>query len=479
MAIGESYISRLPDHRGFFLVPVDDAIHTTPPSRPRHTVVVVIDGLRRDFAAKMHSVEKLRAAGQCRTSDVGPISVSRPVYAVISTGLEQDRTGSRNNDETSPLAAESIWEVARDAQLEVSGVSELPWWEQLFPKGFSRYDSKALPLVDLNLWHPLYVDSAGHDAGARSQAYADAAARADRELSALLDELDLAQDLVLLTADHGHSELGGHGGPDPEIREVLSCFAGRGVAHVEGDAAPIPSRTLAPALAVLLGVRFPKHMRALEDDLDQIFGIADANAFTPEYLQDRRAAIAHFRDANKQAIAAWLGHEGSWSDLYARERTKQIARGAVFAIAALALFAFVERKRKPLFLIAWMGSIALLTVALHIVVRGSFDWTAINVREGYIRAASILCAAVGFAAIALHALIHRDLAKLVRDQLTLVFVAIALDLLPPIAFGWHLGFPLPGPTFLLYPFIGSIFLAVHALLALVLIIAAAVAQRWR
>ena len=50
----------------------------------------------RDAAAKAD-------AGSVAT-EVGPISVSRPVYAVISTGLEQDRTGARKNLDRSELA---------------------------------------------------------------------------------------------------------------------------------------------------------------------------------------------------------------------------------------------------------------------------------------------------------------------------------------------------------------------------------------
>ena len=119
--LSETYVSRLPNHAGYHLVSVEDPLPAAlraPGVRPRHTVLVVIDGLRLDLATTMASVQRLRAEGQCRRTDVGPLSVSRPVYAVMSTGLEQDRTGSRNNDDQSPLAAESIWQVARQAGRE-------------------------------------------------------------------------------------------------------------------------------------------------------------------------------------------------------------------------------------------------------------------------------------------------------------------------------------------------------------------------
>ena len=34
---------------------------------------------------------------------MGTYTVSRPVYALLSTGLEVDRTGARNNEQTAPL----------------------------------------------------------------------------------------------------------------------------------------------------------------------------------------------------------------------------------------------------------------------------------------------------------------------------------------------------------------------------------------
>jgi hypothetical protein len=294
-----------------------------------------------------------------------------------------------------------------------------------------------------------------------------------------LATLDLQQDLVIVTADHGHSDHGGHGGPDPEIREVLTCFAGRGVAHKK-DPGAIHSRTIAPALAVLLGLRFPKHMRAGEDDLDQIFELIDPAAFTPEYLADRRAAVELFRAENARAIAAWLGEPGSWSDLYEHERTKQIARAFAFAAVVLvALIASIRRRKLELrgaaFLIAWIAAIAAACVLFHIAVRGTFDWTAINIREHYLRAAFLICSVTGVFGLLAHFAIHRSWSRMANDQLTLTAVALALELLVPISVGWRLGFPLPGPVWLLYPFAGSIFLATCAILALIIELTSAAA----
>ncbi len=233
--LGDSYIDRLPDHRGYWLVPVDDAVAAPRPTPPRHTIVIVVDGERYDAAHGMASAARLAKLGTCAPTNVGTISVSRPVYALLSTGLEVDRTGARNNDDKSPLAAESIWEIARQSGLVVKGIGELPWWRELFPRGFDdftvapdtddHFANLGARLGDLNLIHPVYVDETGHDHGAASPEYRAAVARVDGEIGRLLDQVDFERDLVVLTADHGHSPTGGHGGMAPEIVTVLTCFA--------------------------------------------------------------------------------------------------------------------------------------------------------------------------------------------------------------------------------------------------------------
>ena len=475
VTIGEGYISRLPDHRGRFLVAVPDRVEVPLPQRPRRTVFVMIDGLGEAFARPLRSVTRLAARGQCRVTDVGPISVSRPVYAVLSTGLEQDRTGARNNDEQSPLAAESIWEVARAAGLHVSGVSDVPWWQQLFPRGFDDYavrpqheDFFILPSSsDLRLIHPAYIDHAGHDHGSASPQYAAAVARVDAELTGLLDRLDLEQDLVVLTADHGHSATGGHGGPGPQIAHVFTCFAGRGVAH-RSEAAKIHAHAIAPTLALLLGLRFPTHMRAGEDDLDEALKIVDPTQVSPAYLADRRAAVQRFRRENIISIATWLGRPGQWHELYAARRRHQWLRAAAVALVIVVGFLLAARRRRlgrsALGLAVWCLTVLLATAAVHVLLLGSLDWTAINTRERYFVWAPIVCLVPATLALAARAWHLRDAPRLLADQCTLMLLTLAIDLGHIATFGWPLGFPLPGPTLLLLPFLASFCVVVHALL---------------
>ena len=478
---GETYIGRLPDHRGRRLVAVDDAVRAVAPPRPRRTVVIVIDGLRRDSALGMKSVAALRSHGQCRSMDVGPLTVSRPVYAILSTGLEADRTGSRNNDETSPLAAESIWEIARQAGLEVVGASHLPWFGQLFPQGFTRYHRTEPmaedifarePLGDLTLFHPIYVDESGHSYGAASSRYAAAVARADEEVSRLLERTDLTKDVVVFTADHGHTARGGHGGGQPEIKEVLTCYAGPGIVRTDALDA-LDARAFAPTLALRLGLRFPRHMRAGEDGLDAMFDIVDLGK-TPEYAAERRASVTRFRDENARTLEDWLGSPpGTWSRLYERESARRSRRMWTGLVLLGTIFVGVSRRsglpwKSILTSAAWVVALYGGAGLLHVAVRGSFDFTAVNSRASYVPAVLAVGLAAGTLAIAVHLAVWRNGARLLRDQLSALSLWLGVNVLHPLAFGWPLGFPLPNRELLLFPFFGAILLVSGGLLTVVL-----------
>jgi hypothetical protein len=475
LGLGESYIGRLSNHAGYFLVAVNDEVQGPTPPRPRRAFFILVDGLRRDSAETMVSTRRLERAGQCRISDQGSYTVSRPVYALLSTGLEVDRHGSRNNEETSPLAAESIWEIARESGLRVAGSSHLPWFRQLFPRGFDRFDVaeshaanvfQAGELLDVNLFHPLYVDDAGHHHGGASVEYAAALARADREIEQLLDRIDLSQDLVALTADHGHRDEGGHGGAQPDVRQVLTCFAGPNVAR-RSDRASLDGRVTAPALALLLGLRFPRHMRAGEDGLDALWEIGAPEKLGERYLADRHAAVGRFREANRAALEGWVGlpGKGTWDQLYAQAERPQTFRLVLVTIAALVILA-VRARRRPLQTLGYVAGAALALYLAHRIALGVFDYTVVNRRERFIALA--LAAAVSSALVVTvaHARIVRSREHLTEEMVTGVALLLLANLGHIFVYGWPLGFPLPPPALRYAPFYGAITLVGFALVAL-------------
>ena len=494
--LGERYISRLPQHAGYFLVPVADEVRVPVPSRPRHTAFIVVDGLRRDAAEGMAVTQQLARAGQCRVSDQGSFTVSRPEYALLSTGLEVDRTGSRNNDLTAPLAAESIWQVARASGLRVSGSSHLPWFAQLFPGGFDRFthleahaanvfDESNGELLDVNVFHPLYVDENAHHHGAASSEYAAAVARVDLEIAGLLARMDLTKDLVVLTADHGHRDAGGHGGAQVEIRNVLVCFAGPGIAR-RTDRAGFDGRSTAPALALLLGVPFPRHMRAGDDGLDVLWDIAASEPSEPSnaaYLADRHAAVERFRAENRRALEGWLGSApGTWPRLYEREANAQNGRAALIAILATLAFAGIFRARRLTLRataasVLWLAAALLTLWLVHRLVLGDLDFTVINLREQFVPRAALVTFSAALVAVAGHVLALRRPERLAGDLLMLVALLLVANVGHVFVYGWPLGFPLPGQAARYFPFLGAIALATYALVAAVVIVRDARAAR--
>jgi hypothetical protein len=503
--LGGSWSDRLSDHRGFYLVPVRDAV--APPARaalaaqlPRRGVLVVVGGLGCEETRAMPALATLRARGQCLRTYVGAFSVSQPVYGVLSTGLEQDRTGARNNEPpASQLRAESIWSVARQAGLSVSAISELSWWQRLFPgdpggaDAFSTYVTRPrsdnyftqVPPADLMLIHPLYVDEAGHQGGAASAGYRQAVARADREIAGLITTLDLTRDLLVVTADHGHTLRGGHGGEQPRVTHVLTCYAGPGVRR-STELGEMHSTSVAPSLALLLGLRFPAHMRAglrgseADDDLDVLWRLTDAAAFPAEYMADRRQAVARFREENRDRLLRWSGGESSWSGFYEQHRQAQRRRELLALAVALALLGLLARYpvrpgrpagagpivRDALLCVAWVLAIYLALYLLTVALRGSFDATAVNQKGPFICFGLELSAAVLTGAGLLHLWLRRSLAVLRADALTLIVVTLTLSLGHPAVFGWHLGFPIPPSEFIYFPYFAALFLFTLCFLAL-------------
>ncbi len=478
MGLGWSYGARLSTHAGFFPVRVADAVGEVPGlHRPRRTVLVVFDGLGHEEAQGMRSMARLRARGQCRKTDVGGLPLSRPVYAVLSTGLEADRTGARDNDDSLPLAAESVWEVAREAGLSVGAVSELSWWRELFPGGFDAYEmlDKSVDYfqhsaaVDLQVIHPLYIDEAGHDGGAASPKYQAAVERADRELEGFLGEVDLTKDLVVVTADHGHSLRGGHGGRQDRVANVLTCYAGVGVRH-DDTMGTLRSTTIAPSLALLLGLRFPANMRAGDDDLDALWDIADPAGFPVNYLDERRRSVERFRAANTAQVQQWMpASGGSWDRFYAEQRLLQLRAAApLLALMLLLLWSHVDGHRRlaretgagrgALFGLAFVLGFFAVTVALQVLLHGSFDLSSITHREEFISFTVLLGVLWSAGATFSHLLLRRSFGALLLDLSAVSLIGTLLCLMHPAALGWRMGFPMAPPELYFFPYFAALFL---------------------
>lgn len=234
--------------------------------------------------------------------------------------------------------------------------------------------------------------------------------------------------------------------------------------------------TVGPALALLLGLRFPADMRAGDDDLDALWDIADVDG---GYREERRAAVERFRADNLAQLRAWSPDSaGSWDRFYAWHRGQQIIRVLPFVgllALALVLQARTHRRRGggARFGLAFVALFAVATWALQVGLRGSFDLSAVAYREDFLTFTILLGVGCCGAAVWLHWLVRRDLGGLIVDLMVLSIVGTLLNIAHPVAFGWRLGFPVPPPAAFFFPYWSALFLGVLNGVGLLLCVAGA------
>lgn len=271
-------------------------VAATPAQRPRRAVLVVIDGLRLDASRGMPFLESLRQRGVDAVARSATPSLSRPNYATLATGAPPVRSGVRNNSFPWLVEIDTIFDRAKAAGLRTAGAGNLDWWQQNFGRGIDAwYSATGQPLAqaeaavtraiaggaELVVIHLLDLDKVAHRLGARA-AYRRAAAAVDAALRRSLSALDFDRDALIVTADHGHRDRGGHGGPEPEVVNVPLILAGRGLLRGARLGEVGSLATVGPTLALLLGVELPR-----DADADPLLGALDPGVLGASYLTAR------------------------------------------------------------------------------------------------------------------------------------------------------------------------------------------------
>lgn len=288
---------------------IQDA-HT--PRLARRVYLVIIDGLRSDRSYELPFLDSLRRAGLDLEAQSHYPTWSRPNYVSILAGVPPSASGVRTNHHGTPVTLDTLMDRAHAAHLTVATATDYAVLPQLFlrpaatvatqispevleqldidtmqeplaqgivdapdtalvspfddaryvpwPGGFS---AAGIALVaggsaDLVVLLVSSVDIAGHQHGADSAAYREAAVSADRALARVLGHVDLSQDAVVVVADHGHTARGGHGGIEPEVMTVPLVLAGAGIDRA-GTADDARLIDVAPTVAALLGISAPGH----------------------------------------------------------------------------------------------------------------------------------------------------------------------------------------------------------------------------
>jgi 2,3-bisphosphoglycerate-independent phosphoglycerate mutase len=257
------------------------AVEAPAPALTRQVVIVLMDGLGLEASREMPFLNGLRARGADFDCHIGLPSLSLPGRAVMTTGAWQEIHGQATNMNPRRLKVGHLFESARRRGLETLLVANPSSFKMFDPwithrvliaespedAKFARYEADQRRIADADRARlhdtqaPLafleyhLTDEAGHGWGAQSPEYRRAALREDEDLAQLVSELDLTKTTLVVTADHGHIPVGGHGGQEPQVMRVPLVLVGAAIrAGARGDAA---QTDIAPTVATLLGIDIP------------------------------------------------------------------------------------------------------------------------------------------------------------------------------------------------------------------------------
>jgi hypothetical protein len=311
-----------------------------PPTPPlaRRVVLAIVDGLRLDASYELPYLGELRRDGVDGAAIAHYPTYSRPGYVTILTGVPPAASGVRTNQHPGAVALDSLMDRVRAAGRRTGFASDYDALPRLFMDLRGRPEPEPAPELELELadkerdaaaiaarnieaerrgdfddaryapWPGGFrdsarsliaegdalvvlligvVDSAGHAHGGDSDEYRAAAHIADRTLATVLAGLDLAQDAVIVLADHGHTDRGGHGGLEPEVVQVPLIAVGAGI-RPGGQLVSARLVDIAPTAAALLGVAAPGH--GIGRALTEILAIEPGEAARLGAIDTARAA---------------------------------------------------------------------------------------------------------------------------------------------------------------------------------------------
>ncbi len=329
-------------------------------------VLILVDGLRLDASRHMPALNALRRQGADLSVRIGQPSLSYPSWTVIVSGAWQEVSGVTTNWYEGPVQVDTVFRRARDAGLSAVVVGG-EGWEKLYgphltdwipvkgpedesapPEAWAEMDAEAFRravtaldgypqgLVLIYFGGP---DELAHRFGGTSPQYLDEVRRVDDFIGRLAERMDWGRDVLIVTADHGHVDVGGHGGWEEEVLHVPLVLVGKGIR--QGAYPERLQADIAPTIAALLGIPIPAHAqgRPLMEVLDapaEIKGRIGLNAglqlvrFYDAYARalGTRPFAGEVLEAHRERMAR--GEEGAlsrfWEELTARAQAARDAR---------------------------------------------------------------------------------------------------------------------------------------------------------
>jgi hypothetical protein len=349
---------------------------TPAPALARRVVLIIVDGLREDVSrSSMPALNALRAKGGDFTLTVPQPSLSFPNWTTILTGASPSISGVTTNWHTGRVLAPTLVDVARAAgrKVVVVGPEEfadlygikqgkgamLRKWEGQYLSTtliddalqLSKETTPALILI-----HLPDLDEAGHESGGASADYKKMAAQVDSEISRLSLGLEETGTAFVVTADHGHTDSGGHGGWEKPVLRVPGVFSGKGCGLAVGKGEGELTQ-MAPTIAALLGIRPPAFAEG--QVLRPVFATAVQESAGRSDTAHHAAFDAHYTGVTR---GVWVPKE-------------QVVAGpgadATAAAAREARLSNERAKRMPIFIVVCVA------VAAMIAVIGRASWRAL------------------------------------------------------------------------------------------------------
>lgn len=259
-------------------------------------ICIVSDGLRDDIAAQqMGYLEQMVESEYATRYTVvaGLPTMSRPLYETLHTGVPSSEHGITSNAIVRLSRMPNVFQVLRDAG-KTTAAAAYCWYSELYNRApYDRVndretDDPSLPIQhgrfysedaypdtelfaaaamlvrrhmpDYLLLHPMSMDFVGEAHGGTSGEYRRQAINQDAIIGTVMPEWLALGYTVLVTADHGMSDFGDHGGTLPSMRHVPLYILrpdhkGRG-----NTRATVSQFQIAPTVLTLIGVPVPGTM---------------------------------------------------------------------------------------------------------------------------------------------------------------------------------------------------------------------------
>lgn len=270
----------------------------------RKLLLIVLDGVpHRNWQRLMGSLEGWRLSGEARAWRMRCVlpSISACCYASMHTGVPPQVHGVSSNMTRFRIGLPDIFSEVSEAGGRTGAVTH-SWWSELFnrhpfePVRDLEYDEPESPIthgrfhtmsgesrdnqttpsdldlfatltmltqrfgLDYGILHTCTLDSMGHRFGHDNNQMDHAVYLMDAQLAMFLPLWRKAGYEVIVTADHGQTGRGHHGGHEPEQQDVALYYFGQ-AGGPEPDTL-LDQLQLAPTILARLGLPAPDTMKA-------------------------------------------------------------------------------------------------------------------------------------------------------------------------------------------------------------------------